>query len=421
MNIPEFAGICKFFRAYDREMGLKSRGSYGTYSVCMVGSWRDEAATSPAQSTTESAAEDAASPAPAGQDAVLGAVAALLVEAAGRGEALGIPQDATEPEYRAFLTELLAEVARGDAGLAVAVRGDGEVIGTAQWRRSPYRTRRVLAELDRVAVVRHARGGGIGRALVEAIVADAQKCGVELLSLEARGNNHGAVALYERLGFRRAGLLPNVVAVGQTRYDVLTMCRELERPAGLDLIGSLPAGAGASLPRGATQGLHWQRSDRLLLCRPAIADADAYFAINSDPATNLHNPAGPMVDPTAAAPVLELWARHWREEGYGYWTVRDPGSGQVLGFAGVRPPLRGEDFLNLYYRFRPSAWGKGYATEVSRAALALAAKAAPGRVVVALIRPKNEPSIAVARRLGMHPEGEVERELGSYLRFTLVP
>jgi RimJ/RimL family protein N-acetyltransferase len=376
-------------------MGLERRG---TYTVYLVG---------------EQAAND--------RDGVVEPVAALLVEAAARGEALGLPATITESEYRAHLAALLAEAARGDAGLAVAVRTDGGVIGTAQWRRSPYQTRRVLAELDRVAVVENARGAGVGWALVEAIAADAQDNGVELLSLEVRGNNHGAIALYERLGFRRAGLLPNAVALGSARFDVLTMCRELGRPAGLDLLGSFPAGAGASLPHDTALGLHWQRSERLLLCRPAVTDADAYFAINADPATNLHNPSGPLADPTSVPPVLELWARHWREEGYGYWTVRDPASGEILGFGGVRPPLRGEEFLNLYYRFRPSAWGKGYATEVGRAALVLAAKAAPGRVVVALIRPKNEPSINVARRLGLQPEGEVERELGRYLRFALVP
>jgi RimJ/RimL family protein N-acetyltransferase len=387
-------------------MGLERRV---TFTVCMVGG------------RTAGAADRRATAALAGHDDIPASVAALLVAAAARGEALGLAATVTEPEYRAHLAGLLADAERGDAGLAVAIRAGAGVIGTAQWRRSPHPPRRVLAELDRVVVVRGARGAGVGQALVEAVAADAREHGVELLSLEVRGNNHGAIALYERLGFRRAGLLPNAVAVGSTRFDMLTMCRELGRPADLDLLGSFPAGAGASLPRGNSQGLHWQRSDRLLLCHPAATDADAYFAINSDPATNLHNPAGPLVDRSAIAPVLELWARHWREEGYGYWTVRDPGSGEVLGFGGVRPPLRGEDFLNLYYRFRPTAWGKGYATEVGRAALVLAAKAAPGRVVVALIRPANKPSINVARRLGLQPEGEVERELGRYLRFALVP
>jgi RimJ/RimL family protein N-acetyltransferase len=355
------------------------------------------------------------------QDAILAAVAQLVIAAAKRGEALGLAPNVTESEYLVYLGDLLAEAARGDAGLAVAVRADGTVLGTAQWRRSPYQTRWVLGELDRLAVAVGVRGSGVGSALVEAVAADALAHGLELLSLEVRGNNHGAVALYERLGFHRAGLLPNAVAVGRSRMDVLTMCRELGRPAGLELLGSLPAGAGASLPRGMEAGLHWQRSERLLLCRPTIADADAYFAINSDPATNVHSPAAPISDPACASPVLELWSRHWREEGYGYWTVRDPESGHVLGFGGVRPPLRGEDFINLYYRFRPSAWGKGYATEVGRSALSLASKVAPGLVVLALIRPANQPSIAVARRLGMRLEGEVEREFGMYLRFALVP
>jgi RimJ/RimL family protein N-acetyltransferase len=200
------------------------------------------------------------------------------------------------------------------------------------------------------------------------------------------------------------------------------MSRELARPRGADLLGDLPAGEGASLPRGVSQGADWQRTERLLLCTPDPADADAYFAIHGDPATNVHNPAGPMRDPQAAAPVLEIWQRHWQEEGFGYWTVRDPESGRVLGFAGVRPPLPNDEaFLNLYYRLRASAWGNGYATEAGRAALALAAKAAPGIPVVALIRPKNLPSIRVAERLGLRLEGEVQRQLGMYLKYSITP
>jgi len=46
---------------------------------------------------------------------------------------------------------------------------------------------------------------------------------------------------------------------------------------------------------------------------------------------------------------------------------------------------------------------------------------APGVPVVALIRPRNEPSIRVAQRLGMRLEGEVQRQLGIYLRYAIVP
>lgn len=360
---------------------------------------------------------------------ILTAVAQLLVAAAARGEALGLDTHITQAEYEKHLETLMSEVVRGDAALAVAWTQDGTLVGSAQWTRSPYPTRRVLAELDRVVVAPEARGSGIGTALVDAVAADAQAAGVEVLTLEARGNNHAAIALYERAGFRRTGVLRNVVVVGSARHDVILMSRELGRPRGVDLLGELPAGQGASLPRAVTRGFdsaghaEWQRTERLLLCVPTAEPdvADAYFAIHGDPATNVHNPAGAMVDPEAAAPVLDLWRQHWRQDGFGYWVVRGPEDGRILGFGGVRPVTQDEDFLNLYYRFRPSAWGNGYATELGRAALDLAAKAAPGMPVVALIRPRNAPSIRVAQRLGMRLEGEVQRQLGMYLRYSILP
>lgn len=357
----------------------------------------------------------------AGDRATLGAVADLLVDAAARGEAVGLSPTITRQQYDDYLERLMRDADRGDAGLVAARSADGTVVGTAQWTRSTYSTRKVLGEVDRVVVTPELRGTGVGKALIDAIVADARAAGVEVLMLEVRGNNHGALALYERNGFRYAGTLPNVVALDVVRHDVVLMTRDLARPPGTDLLGHLPAGDGASLRRGTLQGPDWQRTERLLLCLPTPDVADAYFAIHGDPATNVHNPAGAMLDPRGAAPILETWQRHWREEGYGYWVVRAPEDGLILGFGGVRPPLPDEDFINLYYRFRPSAWGNGYATELGRAALALAAKSAPGAPVVALIRPRNEPSIRVAQRLGMRYEGDVQRQLGIYLKYSLIP
>jgi RimJ/RimL family protein N-acetyltransferase len=353
-------------------------------------------------------------------DELLTGIAELVAAAVARREALGLAGPLTAADYRAHLNDLLAAAEAGDAGLIAAVQ-DGHVIGTAQWRRSSYPTRRVLAELDRVSVHPDHRGHGVGRQLVDTIATDAATHGVELLTLEVRGNNHTAIGLYEGCGFRRTGEMKNAVADGDARHDVVLMARELARDPAARLLGSLPAGAGASLPRGVTEGETWWRTDRLLLCHPVPADAAEHYALHADPATNLHNPAGPQTDPAESDKVLASWAWQWARSGFGYWTVRLAETGEVIGFGGVRQSIADEDGLNLYYRFRTSAWGRGYAQETGRAAIRLARRQAPGEPIVALIRPENTPSIRVAERLGLSLERSIERELGTYLRYALRP
>jgi ribosomal protein S18 acetylase RimI-like enzyme len=182
-------------------------------------------------------------------EAELAQTAALIAAAVGRREALGLAGRLTAQEYLAGLDRLLDAASAGDAGLGAVIDSHGTVLGTAQWTRSAYRTRRVLAELDRVCVAPAARGLGVGRMLVELLTADAVEHGIEVLGLEVRGNNHGAIALYEHCGFRRSGLIPNAVAEDDDRYDVVLMHRELDRPAGARLVGSQPVGIGASARR----------------------------------------------------------------------------------------------------------------------------------------------------------------------------
>ena len=187
---------------------------------------------------------------PGPDEALLDQVAELIAQAVARQEALGLAAPLTAADYRSHLDGLMKQVLAGDAGLGIVLDPDGGVLGTAQWTRSSYRTRRVLAELDRVCVAPSARGLGVGRTLVGLLAVDAEGHGIEVLGLEVRGNNHGAIALYERSGFRRTGLIPNAVAVDEDRYDVVLMHRELMRPESVRLIGSEPTGAGSSALRG---------------------------------------------------------------------------------------------------------------------------------------------------------------------------
>jgi ribosomal-protein-alanine N-acetyltransferase len=56
-----------------------------------------------------------------------------------------------------------------------------------------------------VAVHRDFRGHGLGKLLVERVVADCRNAGADFVSLEVRTSNHAAIALYRKLGFIETG------------------------------------------------------------------------------------------------------------------------------------------------------------------------------------------------------------------------
>ena len=132
-------------------------------------------------------------------------------------------------------------------------------------------------------------------------------------------------------------------------------------------------------------------SERLVLTRPQEGDAEAMFAIHGDPETNRYNPHGPQRDIAQAREQLAGFVADWPRDGVGYCMVSTREEPEVvIGVAGLfLHSLDGEPVFNLYYRFRPSAWGKGYAAEACRAAMAEALPRFPGIPVTALIREDN--------------------------------
>lgn len=139
------------------------------------------------------------------------------------------------------------------------------------------------------------------------------------------------------------------------------------------------------------------RTKRLLLRAPRADDVDVVVAIQTDPRTNRFHPSPP--DAEAARNGLQTWLRHWSEHGFGTWLVEV--SGAVVGVGGLQHMTEDEEsVLNLYYRFRPDAWGHGYATEMARAALTWADEHVPDVPVSVVTRPENTPSLAVAKKLG---------------------
>ena len=59
------------------------------------------------------------------------------------------------------------------------------------------------------------RGRGVGRMLLEALVARLAERGARRVYLEVEEQNQGAVQLYEKCGFRRIGILPDYYGPGK--------------------------------------------------------------------------------------------------------------------------------------------------------------------------------------------------------------
>lgn len=178
----------------------------------------------------------------------------LVGEMVEQGAALGWVEPPSLWDVGALLADLIQGADFDDACLVVAERvsdGDGPptVVGFAYWTRRDSETELPHADIGRVAVSSRARGGGLGRRLVQELIDYARKVGIEILTLDVRGNNHAAMHVYERLGFKEYGRIADFVAIDNQRWDNVYFSLDLrgaEEHEDLLLHGDSPQGPGAS-------------------------------------------------------------------------------------------------------------------------------------------------------------------------------
>jgi ribosomal protein S18 acetylase RimI-like enzyme len=155
-----------------------------------------------------------------------GAAASLIQEVLAAGAAIGWLEPPDPVQVRSWLTGLAGLAAAGDAAVALA-SVDGRIAGIGTWRRYERPTHRVNADIEKVMVATTIRGAGVGRALTVALIEAARAAGVETLTLDVRGNNHGAMRLYRSLGFVEYGRLRDFVSVGDVRWDKVLFALDL--------------------------------------------------------------------------------------------------------------------------------------------------------------------------------------------------
>jgi RimJ/RimL family protein N-acetyltransferase len=90
---------------------------------------------------------------------------------------------------------------------------------------------------------------------------------------------------------------------------------------------------------------------------------------------------------------------HWHLRGYGLWAVERKSDRALVGRVGLLNP-EGWPALEVGWTLGKPFWGAGYATEAAAAAMRYGFLTQPVGQLISCIDPDNEPSQAVAARLG---------------------
>src|SRR5262245_8583017 len=138
-------------------------------------------------------------------------------------------------------------------------------------------------------------------------------------------------------------------------------------------------------------------TDRLILRPPQAEDLDALASFAADEET-MRFLGG--VQPRAGAwRFLCMMAGAWSINGFSMFSVIEKASGRWVGRLGPWRP-EGWPGTEVGWGLARDVWGRGYATEGSRAAIDYAFDALDWTEVIHCIEPRNTPSRAVAVRLG---------------------
>ena len=144
------------------------------------------------------------------------------------------------------------------------------------------------------------------------------------------------------------------------------------------------------------------RTARLLLRPWRDADLPAFAALNADPEVRRWFPG------TLTRQESDAQAARFQGEiaahGFGFWAVEAPGAAPFIGFVGLRRvtfPAPFTPAIEAGWRLARERWGRGYATEAARAALAHGFGPLALPEIVAFAVPGNAASRRVMERIGM--------------------
>lgn len=133
-------------------------------------------------------------------------------------------------------------------------------------------------------------------------------------------------------------------------------------------------------------------------------DHETFIAMNQDETVMRHFPR--LITPEESLDFIRRAEEHFAEHGFGLWAVEPQADQPVagfIGFVGLSVPRFEAAFtpcVEVGWRLRADAWGRGYATEAATAAVDFGFELGLSEIV-SFTTVANDRSRAVMRRLGM--------------------
>ena len=149
-------------------------------------------------------------------------------------------------------------------------------------------------------------------------------------------------------------------------------------------------------------------TERLILREIIPEDAEAFFAMDSNPEVVKYVGTKPLTHISQSVEMIENIRNQYTENRIGRWAAINKEDGKLVGWSGLKLIKEINNHKNIHdlgYRFTPEYWGKGYATETSIAVLNYAFNEMKLDQVFAYADVENDASNHVLRKLGFEEKG----------------
>jgi RimJ/RimL family protein N-acetyltransferase len=146
-------------------------------------------------------------------------------------------------------------------------------------------------------------------------------------------------------------------------------------------------------------------TDRLILREFQLSDAEAFFAMDSNPKVHQYLWNKPVQKIEETIEIIEFVRKQYIDNGIGRFAMISKETNEFIGWAGLKYNTEvvnnKTNFYDIGYRLGEKFWGKGYASEATFAWLKYAFETMNIKTMEAAAHTENAASNRILQKIGM--------------------